>query len=501
MGAVSIPAPTGGWNARDALDKMDALDAVELVNWIPRAGYVESRGGCQEHVTGLGGTVESLIPFRGATAEELLAAANGNIWDITTTGAPSSIKSGLTNNSWQYDHHTNVVIMTNGADTPQVYNGTTIVDIVVTGVTATTLWGCSNFKGRMFYWAQNSRSFWYAAAASYQGALTEFNMSYVAGSGGSLVQALTWTLDSGDGVDDLAAFVFSTGEVLVYQGSDPGSALDWSLVGKFSIGEPISIRSHAQTGSTEIIATKDGYLDLGRAIRGARYSEESTFSDKIIRAAKDAALQYSGNTGWECILYPAGNQFIVNVPISSTQSIQHVRDTTNGGWTKFTNWNARCFAVHDDKLYFGTSDGEVFLADIGVTDDNLAVQLKAVPAFNSLGSRTTRKQLTAVSVITNYIYPNKWALDGLGDFTTTLRSTVQTDNTPSGGSSSWGTSDWDTTDWATSPTFSDITAMPRAWRNLRAIGYTLTCAIRLNTVSQRIVWFSTGYIFKNAGAI
>lgn len=501
MGAVSIPAPTGGWNARDALDKMGELDAVALVNWIPRAGYVETRGGCSEHVSGLGATVETLMPYRGATAEKLLAAANGQVWDASTTGAPSSLKSGFTVNSWQHYHHSNVLIMTNGANTPQVYNGTTIVDIVVTGVTATTLWGCNGFKGRGFYWKQNDQSFWYAAANSYQGALTEFSLSRVAGSGGSLVQMITWTLDAGDGVDDLAAFVFNTGEVIVYQGSDPGSATDWALVGKFSIGEPISIRAHARVGGTEIIATKDGYLDIGVAIKGGRYSEDSTYSDKIIRAAKDAAVQYSGNTGWACTLYPAGNLFIVNVPLSSTESIQHVRDTTNGGWTKFTKWNARCFGVHDEKLYFGNSAGKVFLADVGVTDDALPVQLQAIPAFNPLGSRTTKKLMTSASVISNYIYPNKWALDGLADFAMTTYSTVQTDITPAGGASAWDTSSWDTTDWATGPVFGDATALPRAWRNLRASGYTLTCSIRLNTVAQRIVWFSTGFIFKNAGAI
>ena len=501
MGAVSVPAPSGGWNARDAMDKMDAMDAIKLVNWVPRAGYVESRAGCQLHVEGLGGTVETIIPYRGATADKMLAAANSNIWDVTTTGAPSSIKSALTSDVWEHDHHSNVVIMVNGVDVPQVYNGTTITNIVVTGVTDTTLWGINNFKGRMYYWKQNDQSFWYAAANSYQGALTQFDLSRVAGSGGNLVQMITWTLDSGKGVDDLAAFVFSTGEVIVYQGSDPADANDWSMIGKFSIGEPISIRAHAQVGGTEIIASKDGYLDIGVALKGGRYSEDSSYSSKIIRAAKDAAIQYSGNTGWDCLLYPAGNLFIVNVPLSSTQSIQHVRDTTNGGWAKFTNWNARSFGVHDDKLYFGDASGNIFLADVGITDNALPIELEAVPAFNPLGSRTQKKLLTSESVVSSYITPSFWALDGLADFNTTTRSTIQTDTVPGGGASDWDTSPWDTTDWA-SPTFlSDASAQPRAWRNVSSTGYTLTSSIRLNTVSQRIIWFSTAYIFKNAGAI
>ncbi len=32
---VSLPAPTGGWNARDGLTAMGPLDAVTLTNWFP----------------------------------------------------------------------------------------------------------------------------------------------------------------------------------------------------------------------------------------------------------------------------------------------------------------------------------------------------------------------------------------------------------------------------------------------------------------------------------
>lgn len=49
MSAIAIPAPTGGWNASDSLDRMPAQDAVRLVNWIPRPGYVQTRRGYQLH--------------------------------------------------------------------------------------------------------------------------------------------------------------------------------------------------------------------------------------------------------------------------------------------------------------------------------------------------------------------------------------------------------------------------------------------------------------------
>jgi hypothetical protein len=49
MPAMDIPAPVGGWNARDALANMPPTDAVKLVNFIPRGSYVQSRGGYGVH--------------------------------------------------------------------------------------------------------------------------------------------------------------------------------------------------------------------------------------------------------------------------------------------------------------------------------------------------------------------------------------------------------------------------------------------------------------------
>lgn len=496
MPAVSVPAPVGGWNARDSLDAMPATDAIMLLNLIPRASYVESRRGTALQVTGLGGTVETLVPYRGTSTTALLAAANGNIWDATTAGAPSSLGSGFTQDKWQYTNHSNRVIMTNGADTPRIYNGA-LSAAVITGVTASTLWGCNTFKGRVFYWQQNAQSFWYAAAGAFQGALAQFDLSATIASGGTLVQMLTWTLDAGDGVDDLAVFLFSTGEALVYQGDDPADAVNWAKIGSFSIGEPISIRSHARVSNTEIIATKDGYLDLSQALKDGRYSENSAYSNKITRAAKDAALRYYSITGWQCILYPAGNLFIVNIPISTLQSIQHVRDTNSGSWCQFSNLNARCFAVHGDLLFFGTAGGEVYQADIGENDNGTAIPLQGIPAFSSLGSKAQRKQLTAVSFISDYAYPKFLAVDGLADFNTTVRSTVQSDAAITPGA--WNTASWDAAYWGAA--YASPQAQARAWRNLRAAGYSLTCSIRLDSTFQKITWFSTGYLFNTLGAV
>jgi hypothetical protein len=382
-----------------------------------------------------------------------------------------------------------------------VFNGASLTSADFTGspvaLTPSDLWGCNTFKGRAFYWGRDSQSFWYAAAGSYQGALAQFDVSSQLQTGGALIQMVTWTLDSGSGIDDLSVFIFSTGETLVYSGSDPGDVNDWSLIGRFQIGQPLGPNAHAKVGGTEIIITRDGYVDLSAALKDGRYSEKSAYSAKIIRASKDVATQYGNFDGWQAVLYPAGQLFLVNIPTSDATAYQHVRETSSGGWAEFTGWNAMSFGTFGNRLFFGDADGNVCLADNGAADNGARIEAWAVPAFNSLGSRAMRKQLTASTVVSSHSKPASYAYDGLADFSLTLRSTLQDDDTSSGGE--WDTSGWDVTDWSSGgiPTAGDN--VTKGWKNCNAIGYAVTVSVRIRQRAQVINWYSTNIQYRKAG--
>ena len=72
---ASVPAPVGGWNARDSIANMDPLDAVQLTNFFPSVSNVVLRGGYIQWVTGITGQVESLINYSSGTADKLFAWA------------------------------------------------------------------------------------------------------------------------------------------------------------------------------------------------------------------------------------------------------------------------------------------------------------------------------------------------------------------------------------------------------------------------------------------
>lgn len=125
---ITVPAPIGGWNARDSLGSMAIEDAVTLTNWWPGTNSVILRNGYTKHATGMTGQVESVMTYASGSSDKLLAAVGEYIYNVTTGGAVGSPDlSSLTNAKWQSVNFTNTggsyLMMVNGADKLRSYDG------------------------------------------------------------------------------------------------------------------------------------------------------------------------------------------------------------------------------------------------------------------------------------------------------------------------------------------------------------------------------------------
>ena len=215
---VSLPAPTGGWNARDGLTAMGPLDAVSLTNWFPSTTEVVLRSGYAKWATGLSGEVDTVMAYAGGTTDQLLAIAGGNVYDVTAQGAVGApVLTGLSNSRWGYTNIAtaggNFLSMANGVDTPQVYDGTTWTNAAITGVTATTLENPILFAQRQFFIGKNTLKVWYLPVDSIGGAAASVDISALATKGGYIVAHGTWTIDAGTGVNDHYVIMTSKGQV------------------------------------------------------------------------------------------------------------------------------------------------------------------------------------------------------------------------------------------------------------------------------------------------
>lgn len=105
----NIPAPVGGWNARDPIADMPAKDAVFLDNFFPRASDVMLRPGSVLLATlpadtepGSPHNVRSLLSYKAANGvAKLFAGADDGLYDVTAGGTIATVSSVATNAEWQ----------------------------------------------------------------------------------------------------------------------------------------------------------------------------------------------------------------------------------------------------------------------------------------------------------------------------------------------------------------------------------------------------------------
>jgi hypothetical protein len=495
--AHSTPAPTGGWNARDSLANMRSDDAVVLDNWFPRETAVHVRRGHASHATGLGDVVESLMSWNGPSSTKLFGAAGANIYDVTSSGAVGAAAvSSLTSARWQHTmfgiSSGNYLYIVNGLDDPRHYNGSTWATPSLTGIgDAADLIHVNAFKGRLYFVEKNTLSFWYLPIESIAGTLVEFDLAPRCSRGGYLVAMGTWTRDGGTGMDDMAVFVTSEGEVVIYQGNDPGDAAAWSLVGTFTIGAPIGRRCLAQIGAELVIVTEDGFSPLSQFLAGARISEKAALSDKISGAVSSAVRSNRTRFGWQPVFYPVGNMILFNIPRATT-NVQYVSNATTGAWCRFTGWDAECFAVHDDELYFG-GDEVVYQADTGESDNGGEIDADGKSAFSYFGSRGRLKRFSMVrpTLLSDGAVDAALAINV--DFADTQPESVPTFSANS--AAEWDVALWDVALWGSGST------PVLDWLSVVGLGTAASIRIKTRSMNGEIQWNSTDWLWEPAGYI
>jgi hypothetical protein len=347
---------------------MAPTDAVTLDNWFPGLGAVDVRGGTSAFANGMNGTVETLAEYYAGTGRKMLAAANGNIFDCSATGSVGlPLLSGMTSNRWQTANFKAVQFWVNGSDTPQTFDGTSFADTAWTGPSdVKNLVGVYVFKNFVFLWEKNSQDFWYGATGAITGALTKFQLSMVTQRGGNLLAVSTLGY-AGNSPDDLAAFIMSSGEVLLYQGTDPGVSTAWALVGRYFIGTPVNIRAVERYGGDTYVTTLTDHTSLNSWFGAIRSGTPPALS-KVSGAVLAATTANASAFGWQAIMYPGGGRMIFNIPNVDGSFAQHVINTATGAWCRYLDISASCWCVYNNLLFFGSSDGTVYQAETGSAD-------------------------------------------------------------------------------------------------------------------------------------
>jgi hypothetical protein len=490
---ASLPAPVGGWNARDSLADMSPADAVILENWFPSTSEVLLRFGFTQFATGLPGQVETVMSYNGAMNEQLKAIASGSVYDITAGGAVGAAEvTGLSNPRWEYLNFAtpggNYLYMVNGLDAAYLYDGTTWTNPTINNVSSADLSNINLHKGRVWFIEKNSLKAWFLDAGAISGDATLFDMSSVAQLGGYLVAMATWTIDAGYGVDDLAVFLTTEGEVLIYRGTDPEVASDWALVGIFRIGAPIGKRCWMKFAGDLLIISNDGVYPLSGALQSSRTNPRVAITDKIQQAVSESIVAYGQNFGWQLVNFPRQTQLWLNVPVAEGgRQEQYAMNTITKAWCKYTGWNANCWTIFQDRPYFG-GDGFVGLAWNTNSDSGNNIAADALPAFNYFGTRGQLKRWTMARPILRSNGTPSVQINMNVDFDTG-DNTAPLNFTPTN-YASWDNALWDIDVWGSG------LGIIKNWQGVNGLGY--CAAPRMITASQgiEVTWISTDLVME-----
>ena len=432
----TFPASVGGINSVDSLMMMPPEDCIYSYNLMPseygmrlRKGYREWATGCVETPQrSTNSDVRTIIPFESNIQDDannrLFAVTAEGIWNttlfntiapvqevtFTQTGSPSgygvwteftgdAAGSGLRghyllyadglNGLWQYEEATSLW--------SRPPSGTAATDWHYDLAGVTTAFPVDDiafvmvFKQRIWVILEDEDDAWYLPIASVTGELKKFVFGSKMPHGGTLVGLWNWTVDGGDGVDDMLVAVGQGGDVIVYQGEDPeitpnGSNLGpWSTRGTWFIGEvPKSRRIVTDYGPDLYVLSTFGVTSLNDLLRGNPIFGQ-TPSRKINRFLRADVETGKSSPAWQLTVHP-GDGFlqIITPKPAQTPYLQYTQNLQTAAWGFWEgvpifgadSWGGDYFMAGPDGVVYindGVLDGTEINKDNHWTDVNPVV--------------------------------------------------------------------------------------------------------------------------------
>lgn len=395
-----IPAPVGGWNARDALPVMDAQDALILDNVFPETNLCRVIGGGRttDTVALAGGAFETFAEYFPGAGSSYGIVVDGSFFRVVSSAGTftgSTYASGGVRR-WQSVNMAGSIIFVCGSAAPVAFNGTSWSTPTYTGTSldATKLGHVDTYKSRLYFVQDNSLNIWYGGLKATSGALTAYDITGIVRRGGSVVYAGSVTKDTFGGVADLFVIVTDQGEVLFFSGDNPGAS-NWSIAGRGYIGVPLGKRAFCPVQADLLVATTEGIVSLNKMI-DAGYDNQ-LISSKIQNAYNAAATAVTSYDGWELKYWPAGHMLILNVPQSYPTDIhQYVMNTYTGAWCRFKGIQASALCPLGSKLFYSVRGATTnSIVQFG-QDPAPPADIEIQSAYLPLGDATSIKQVKRI---------------------------------------------------------------------------------------------------------
>jgi hypothetical protein len=514
--SVVIPAPTGGLNYRDPISAMSPQDALVLTNMIPRQQGVELRKGYQVHATAVTvasvpQAVDSVFSYTAPNPanNKVFMAANGNIYDVTASGAPvlAVTGTGSTNDDWWTTQFstaadTFLLAVSPGAGywtystTSGWVNRTGTVTGMTTAVRTVAVW-----KRRVWFTFEGSSNVGYMDTVdAITGTVTSFPMGSILRNGGSVSALFNWTIDAGFSVDDFLIAVGTEGDVAVWEGTDPTSATTFGLKGVWYVGPVPKFGSYfTPFGGDVMIVSELGLVPMSRLITG-QYSQDVQAggpASKIQSVFAPLVRKLRNNRYFNVFVVPSSEVLVIKLPNDGGTFRQFAMNVTTGAWCEFVGMPMRCATVIGGQLYFGTDDGLTCKGLFGDRDgvDTVGaggnyVEGDVQTAFSHFGTPAQNKKFSMVRPI----------FIALSAPSVKLAINTQFQLSPVGGSpfyladdsGVWSAAVWNVATWAGQNTY-------QGWAGTNGLGYYGSLRMKVRGLPQTV--FTSSHVLFETGGV
>ncbi|MDF9301607.1 hypothetical protein P5P81_03285 [Tritonibacter mobilis] len=347
--------------------------------------------------------------------------------------------------------------------------------ITISGVDTKSLSHVWLYRDRLFFVKKDSLKAYFLPIASVGGAALDVDLSGVFQRGGRLLFGATWSLDSGDGLDDKCVFVSSFGEVAIYSGANPSDASAWAFEGRYDIGEPLGKNASMRIGGDLVIATDEGIVPLSAALQrdpselslsAVTRKIQNTWTDEAARASSDVQL----------LKWAAGEMVLAVFPQATRMLTANLNTTA---WAIQTGWHGTCGATFGDGVYVGRTDGFVMQLDTGGTDDGAPFTARACLSFDEMGDPAAYKVASLMRA--SYFADDAFA----AEFSVASDFDVKWPAAPSAVPSARGAMVWGATAWGAGSWGKDI-ERPRKgvtgqWESVYGTGYALAPMVQITS--------------------
>lgn len=233
------------------------------------------------------------------------------------------------------------------------------------------------WKNRLWFVPQDSQDAYYLEIGAYAGQVHKMIFAPRFKYGGALVGLWSWTLDGGQGVDDLLVAISRSGDVAVYAGTNPAYAETFGLKGVWWIGPVPPGRSIASDfGGDLFVLSKVGCIPLSKLVAGGLIRDPNIYETAKVANLFNQLMSDRGNiAGWAMSQHPDDNLIVINVPaLPGGEPEQLVMSLATKGWARHRGVPIVSMTTWRGKLYFGTADGRV-CAFTGTFDSGLTATL------------------------------------------------------------------------------------------------------------------------------